>query len=358
MDSKINIYSLYKKNNRYKFILMYILFLLIIVFFLLSLFIGSSQLSFIEVIKGFFHIGDETNILIVYSIRLPRVLGALICGGGLAISGCIMQNVLGNPMASPSTLGVSNACVFGANIAIILLGAGSLASNNLININNPYLVSLFSFCFALVAVFIILGLSKIKKFSNETIILSGVAIGTIFEAGTTLIQFFAVDNQISSAVFWTFGNLGRLTYTEIIILSIVIFVSFVYFYLKRIDYNVLANGYNQATSLGVNVKSLTIISLFLASLITACSVSFVGIIGFVGLISPQIIKRLVGDDFRHLMPLSFLCGSLLLLIADILARIVVFGTSLPVGAITSLVGGPLFIILILQKRNNKHELIS
>ena len=349
-----NLINIYKKqiNRKRKIILSLVIISILLA--ILSISVGSSMMSFIDVIKAIFRIGDNNNILIVYNIRLPRVIAAIIAGGGLAISGCVMQNVLKNDMASPSTLGVGNASVFGANVAIILLGAGSMAnSNGFIDINNPYIVSTFSFLFAIICLFIILFLAKIKKFKSTSIILAGVALSTIFSAGTTLLQFFSVDNQLSSAIYWTFGNLGRATYKECLIMFIIITLSFIYFLFKRWDFNALSNGQDLASSLGVKVNKVTLISLLLSSLITAVCVSFLGVIGFVGLIAPQIMKKIIGDDFRFLIPSSFLFGVCLLLLSDTIGRVILLGTALPVGAITSLLGGPMFIYLLLRKKDDE-----
>lgn len=343
----------YKKQRLTKLIIMLGLLFFVFLFGFISLFVGYSKLGFADAFRGLFGIGDDKFILIVQQIRLPRVLTAIVAGAGLALSGCMMQSILKNPMASPSTLGVSNASVFGANFAIVILGGGVLGVGSQITINNPYLVTSISLIFALIAIVVILLLSKIKHFSNNTVVLAGLAIGTIFTAATTLIQYFSSDTQLSSSVYWTFGNLSRATYREILVLTIVIFVSFLFFYIFRWKFNALNSGTDMAKSLGVRVELLTGISLFLASLITALTVSFLGIIGFIGLAAPQIMKRVIGNDHRYLIPSSMLCGSILLLIADILSRVVINGITLPVGAITSIFGGPLFIYILLRGKEHK-----
>ena len=343
----------YKKQHLVKLIIIISLFASVFVFAFVSLFVGYSKLGFTDAFRGLFGVGDDKFILIVRQIRLPRVLTAIIAGAGLALSGCIMQSILKNPMASPSTLGVSNAAVFGANFAIVILGGGILGIGDKVTINNPYLVTSFAFIFSLISIVVILLLSKIKHFSNNTVVLAGIAIGTIFTAATTLIQYFASDTQLSSSVYWTFGNLGRTTYIEILVLTIVIFISFIFFYIFRWKFNALSSGTEMAKSLGVRVELLTCISLFLASLITALCVSFLGIIGFVGLAAPQIMKRVIGNDQKYLIPASMFTGSILLLIADILSRVVMNGVTLPVGAITSIFGGPLFIYILLKGKEHK-----
>lgn len=344
----------YRKHTAKKAIVLVALCCIAVLLTAVCIFVGSSGISFWEVVKALFGAGEEVNIRIVWNIRFPRVLAAIVAGGGLAVSGCIMQNVLKNPMASPSTLGVGNASVFGANFAIIVLGAGSFHSThgNWLTLDNPYVVTICSFVFALLCVGVILLLSAYKRFTPPTIVLAGVAIGSIFQAATTILQYFAIDYQVSSAVYWTFGDLGRATYGEDLIMAIVVVCSFAYFFFKRWDYCAMSNGMAFAKSVGVKTQSVTVVSLFLASLITAVCVSFLGIIGFIGLIAPQIMKRIIGDDYRFLLPCSFACGTCILLVSDTVGRLVIAGTSLPVGAITSLLGGPLFLMLLLKEKKH------
>lgn len=340
-----------------KLAIIFILLALVFLFFVVSVFVGSGTLSFKEVFLAIFNKGSETARLIVRRIRFPRVIAALIAGGGLAVSGLVMQTVLKNPLASPTTLGVSNAAVFGANFAIIVVGAGAFHSTHgsWLSISNPYLVSTFSFLSAIIAAGSILLLARLKNLNASAIVLAGVAVSAIFQAGTTLIQYFASDTQVASAVYWTFGDLGRASYKTDLIMFIVVAVSTLFFFLKRWDFSAMSGGIAYAKTLGVNTRFMTIMSLLLASLITSVTVSFLGIIGFVGLTAPQFMKRIVGDDYRYLLPSSFLAGALLLLISDILGRLPIFGTSVPVGVVTSLIGGPVFLAILLRRKKNESE---
>lgn len=350
----MSVLSAYKQHRFKKLTVLIILIGVTFLLTVVSTMIGSSGLSFSEVFLALFGFGEKNTLLIVRNIRLPRVLAALVAGGGLAISGLIMQNVLKNPVASPSTLGVSSAAVFGANFAIIVLGAGAFHSThgNWLTIDNPYLVSTFAFLMSILCVGVILLLSSLKHFSPSTIVLAGVAMGSIFQAGTTIIQYFAEDSQVASAVYWTFGDLGRATYGEDLIMGITVGIAFLYFFWKRWDYAAMANGMTVAKSLGVKTTRVTTVSLLFASLITAVCVSFLGIIGFIGLIAPQIMRRIIGDDYRYLLPCSLFMGASVLLASDTIGRLVLFGTSLPVGAVTSLLGGPLFLYLLLKEKHH------
>lgn len=356
-EKTLSVSEQYNVAKAKKIAIILILLALVFLFFVVSVFVGSGTLSFKEVFLAIFNKGSETARLIVRRIRFPRVIAALIAGGGLAVSGLVMQTVLKNPLASPTTLGVSNAAVFGANFAIIVVGAGAFHSTHgsWLSISNPYLVSTFSFLSAIIAAGSILLLARLKNLNASAIVLAGVAVSAIFQAGTTLIQYFASDTQVASAVYWTFGDLGRASYKTDLIMFIVVSVSTLFFFLKRWDFSAMSGGIAYAKTLGVNTRFMTIMSLLLASLITSVTVSFLGIIGFVGLTAPQFMKRIVGDDYRFLLPSSFLAGALLLLISDILGRLPIFGTSVPVGVVTSLIGGPVFLAILLRRKKNESE---
>ncbi len=356
-EKTLSVSEQYNVAKAKKIAIILILLALVFLFFVVSVFVGSGTLSFKEVFLAIFNKGSETARLIVRRIRFPRVIAALIAGGGLAVSGLVMQTVLKNPLASPTTLGVSNAAVFGANFAIIVVGAGAFHSTHgsWLSISNPYLVSTFSFLSAIIAAGSILLLARLKNLNASAIVLAGVAVSAIFQAGTTLIQYFASDTQVASAVYWTFGDLGRASYKTDLIMFIVVAVSTLFFFLKRWDFSAMSGGIAYAKTLGVNTRFMTIMSLLLASLITSVTVSFLGIIGFVGLTAPQFMKRIVGDDYRFLLPSSFLAGALLLLISDILGRLPIFGTSVPVGVVTSLIGGPVFLAILLRRKKNESE---
>lgn len=356
-EKTLSVSEQYNVAKAKKIAIIFILLALVFLFFVVSVFVGSGTLSFKEVFLAIFNKGSETARLIVRRIRFPRVIAALIAGGGLAVSGLVMQTVLKNPLASPTTLGVSNAAVFGANFAIIVVGAGAFHSTHgsWLSISNPYLVSTFSFLSAIIAAGSILLLARLKNLNASAIVLAGVAVSAIFQAGTTLIQYFASDTQVASAVYWTFGDLGRASYKTDLIMFIAVAVSTLFFFLKRWDFSAMSGGIAYAKTLGVNTRFMTIMSLLLASLITSVTVSFLGIIGFVGLTAPQFMKRIVGDDYRFLLPSSFLAGALLLLISDILGRLPIFGTSVPVGVVTSLIGGPVFLAILLRRKKNESE---
>jgi len=337
-----------------RFITIITLAIALIVFAIASIFIGSSHLSFIDGLKGLFGLGDNTSNVIVQNIRLPRIIAAILAGIALSISGVIMQTISNNVMASPSTLGVSNAAVLGANIAIIILGGGVIAVNGgNINISNPYFVSGIAFIFAFISIILVLGLSRINKFNNATTVLIGVTFGTFCTGVTTLLQYFASDTTLSTAVYWSFGDLGRASYLDDLIILVVTVISLVFFLIYSYRYNAMLLGEDTASTLGINLNAFRFISLLLASLLTAVCVSLLGIIGFIGLIIPQISRKLVGNNHTHLLITSSLLGAVVLLISDIISRILLNGFSLPVGAITSIIGAPIFIVMLIVSRRKK-----
>lgn len=346
--------DLYISSKKKMIISLIILFLALIILSFFSVFIGPSSISFKDSVLALFNIGENSTILIIHNIRVPRVLAGLVIGGGLSLAGLIMQTSLNNSMASPSTLGVSNASVFGANIAIIILNGGKILGMS-INYTNSYFVSLFAFFFAFITILIILFLTKIKHFSSSNIILTGVAFSSLFTALTTLLQYFANDVTLSSAIYWSFGDLSRISYQEILIVFIVIFVSMIFFLFSSNKYNLLLLGDEVSKTSMKNVEGFRIVSLLLSSIITAICISFVGIIGFIGLICPHIVKKLYKCNHFYLIIASFLVGSLLLLISDDIARVILNGYSLPVGAITSIIGTPFFLYIIFASTRRKNN---
>jgi len=345
--------ELKKKNRRSRALLLGML-LAVLILGMGCLFVGSSRMSLEDALDALLGGGTGAQSRIIWKIRVPRVLAAVIAGAGLSVAGLVMQTTLNNAMASPSTLGVSNAAVFGANLSIIAFAGGFLSTGN--NFNsfdagaNPYATSLLAFVFAGVSVLLILGLCTFRAFSPNVVVLSGMAIGSVWTAATTILQFYATDVGLSAAVIWSFGDLGRATYRTDAIMAAVVAVGVVYFLAVSWKYNALLSGEATAKTMGIPVERLRFVSLLLASLITAACVSFLGVIGFVGIICPHVTKKLLGQDHRIAIPMSCLTGSLLLLLADTFSRSVGSGSALPVGAITSLLGAPFFIAIIFGRK--------
>ena len=351
-----SVLELQKKNKRNQLVILAML-VSVMVFSIACLFAGSSNMSFADALEALMGRGSAANVRIIWKIRVPRVLAAVIAGAGLSVSGLIMQTTLNNAMASPSTLGVSNAAVFGANLSIIAFAGGFLSTgNNLSSFDvgaNPYATSLMAFLFATVSILLILGLCTVRSFSPNVVVLSGMAIGSVWTAATTILQFYATDVGLSAAVVWNFGDLGRATYRTDGIMVFIVSLGVLFFNLNSWKFNALLSGEATAKTMGVHVERLRFSALLLSSVITAVCVSFLGIIGFVGIICPHVTKKLLGQDHRVTIPLSCMSGSLLLLLADTLSRSMGNGSALPVGAITSLLGAPFFIAIIFSRKENR-----
>ena len=320
-------------------------------------FVGTSDMTLAEGIRALLHRGLPTHERIIWKIRIPRVIAAIVAGAGLSLSGLMMQTTLGNAMASPSTLGVSNAAVFGANLSIIAFSGGFLSTgNNLSNYMvgaNPYSTALTAFFFSTASILLILGLCKLRSFSPNVVVLAGIAVGSVWTAATTILQFYATDVGLSAAVVWSFGDLSRATYKADLLMLIVVALGVTFFWGLSWRFNALLGGEAAAGSMGVRVELLRFLSLLLSSVITAVCVSLLGIIGFVGIICPHVTKKLLGQDHRFSIPMSVLLGSILLLVADTLSRTVGSGAALPVGAITSLLGAPFFIAIIVSGKEGR-----
>lgn len=316
--------------------------------------VGSYSISLSDIILSLLgrYEGDTVHH-VIWNIRLPRSVGAVVAGASLGLSGLIMQNVLKNPLASPFTLGVTQGAAFGASFAIIILGAGKVhtAGNVGFTITSQHTVILSAFCGALITVLLILLISSVKDMGHEPIVLAGVAVSAVWSAATMFIQYFASDVHVSATVFWTFGDLGKAGWLQNGIMFVVLILSFLFFLYNSWNYNALLWGDESAKSLGVNVKALKISSMVISSFMVAVVTAFLGIIGFIGLISPHVVKLMVGSDYRFLIPCTALFGGLLLLFADALARIIMSPIVLPVGIITSFAGAPMFIYLLLRGRS-------
>jgi iron complex transport system permease protein len=351
---KKNMTPEYYKYTRFIVAVLVVLALLAVLTALVAISAGSSGLTIREIVLTFLGRGTTQSEAIIFNIRLPRVVTAIVAGIGLATVGCVYQSILRNPIASDSTLGISQGAAFGASFAIIALGAGMQnQTGGGVTISNPYLVSVCAFICSMLSTFIVLGLSKLRGISPEAMVLAGVALSSLFAGGTTLLQYFAEDVKLAAVVFWTFGDLGRTSWREIIIISAVVLLALVYFMFNRWNYNALQGGDQSAKGLGVNVDAVRIVGMIICSFTSSVIVSFVGIINFVGLISPHVLRRIIGNDYRFLLPASAMVGALILLLSDTAARLIVSPVILPIGAITSFLGAPVFLYLLfkgVQKR--------
>jgi iron complex transport system permease protein len=340
----------YRKTVALKWSIGGILLLLLGGVALYSTTVGSLPLTLTDIISSLRGKAGGPFGHVIWNIRLPRLAGSVLAGAGLAVSGAVMQNLLKNPLASPFTIGISQGAGFGAAFAIIILGAGKthLAGTEAVTLIAPNLVVLSAFVGSLLSVTFILTLSLLREVTPEAVILAGVALSAFFGAATMFLQYFASDMQVAATVFWTFGDLGKAGWRENAVMLCAFLVAFAYFVMVCWRFNALQWGDEVAQSLGVQVKQLRLIGMVLSSLTVAVITAFLGIIGFIGLIAPHIARFFVGNDYRFLIPCSALLGSLLLLISDVIARTIMSPVILPVGIITSFLGAPLFLYLLIK----------
>ena len=317
--------------------------------------IGSMSISLQDILRVLAGQGEKKYQTAILNIRLPRALAGVLVGAVLASSGAVMQCVLRNPLASASTLGVSQGAAFGAALGIIVFGGGVITSSSAsstVSVDNPYIVTICAFLCGSLSSLVVIAISRLKRnIGPGGLILAGTALSSMFSGGSTLLQYFADDSALGAVVFWTFGNLGSANWTDLAFLFAVFAATGIYFMYNRWNYNAMEAGYDTARSLGVNTRTVMVVSMAICSLAAAVAVSFVGIISFVGLIAPHVMRYFVGNDHRYLIPGSAVAGALLLLLADTVAKIVMPPVILPIGALMSFVGGPVFLFLLFKEKN-------
>ena len=339
-------YSSYIKKKTV-FLLAAVLLLIILVLFSASA--GSIRIPFGDVASYLFRLDKTGAGRIVWDVRMPRIIAAILVGAGLSLSGTVMQSVLRNPLASPYTLGLSSAAAFGASFAIVFFGAGTGTTSTIL-ISDSFTVAVSAFAFCSLSTLTILLLTVLTSISAESMVLAGIAIGSLFSAGLTLMQYLADSVQLASIVSWTFGDLGRANWQFIMITAAVLIPICLLFFYLRWDFNALDTGEDTARGLGVKTGAIRIAGMAAASVLSAVIVSFFGTIAFIGLLGPHIARRLLGGDHRFLLVSSPIIGAVILLAADTAARTVLSPMVLPVGILTSLCGGPLFIYLLIAGR--------
>jgi iron complex transport system permease protein len=304
--------------------------------FALALTTGSVALGPGTVARAFFGFGDETQRLIVRELRLPRAVAAFATGGELALAGALLQVLLKNPLADPYVVGVSGGAAVGALVAM-LFGAAA------------WLVPGGAFAGAVVSTAIVFGLARGRgAWSPTRLLLTGVVVAAGWGAVVALILSLAPETQLRGMLFWLIGDLSSppVTWMPLAVLLIALAVALAF----ARDFNALSRGETIAASVGVDVARLPWLLFGLSALLTAVAVTVAGAIGFVGLIVPQAIRLVLGNDQRVVLPASVLGGGVLLLIADTLARVIAAPAQLPVGVITAIIGVPLFLVLLSRDR--------
>ena len=324
----------------------FVLPILLLLIILISINIGPYEVSPKEIIQIIFdgltrRPRTDNAFLVIWRMRLPRILMAMLTGFGLAVCGSTMQNVLDNPMASPFTLGISSGASFGAALAILL---------QIYFIQGPYFIVFNAFIFALITSIIVFTISSRYNASPETMILTGIGLSFLFSALTILLEYFSSPEAVYNLQFWIHGSLGKATWDKLGIIFFIQVFTIPILYWKALNLDIMAYGEDQATSLGVNVKTTRLLTAGLISIIAASIICFTGVIGFIGLVSPHIARILLGNKSRTVLVYSGVIGSLLLICSDILSSTVMPPLVLPIGAITSLIGAPFFLYLIQKRR--------
>lgn len=331
------------KSNKTIF---FFLIVLLIVLAFLSILVGRYPVSINEVFTALYskvfsleHNLPETVDTVIFNIRLPRILGAILVGAALSVSGAAYQGIFKNPLVSPDVLGASAGAGFGAALAIIL------SWNNLG-------IQIMAFVFGLVAVFITyLISSRFKKSdTNLILILAGILIGTLFSSFISLLKYVADPyEKLPAITFWLMGSLSRITMNDIYFILIPVAIGIIPLYLVKWRLNIMAFGDEEAQTLGINPRRFRFIVILASTLLTAAVVSISGIIGWVGLLVPHLARLLVGPNYKVLLPASMLIGSSYLLLVDTLARLVL-PMEIPLGILTSIIGAPVFIYLLAYSR--------
>lgn len=347
----------YRQNRRQKGLFFVFLGGVLLFLVVSAILVGSYSLTVGKIFATLAGFGDESSRVVIFNLRLPRILAALVGGWGLAVSGAVMQTILKNPLGSPFTLGISHGAAFGAAFAIVILGAGSSQAGalrsggvELLQVENVVAVSLMAFAGAVASTIIILLLARMRKMTSDAIILAGVALSSLFMSGTILLQYHASEVELASIVFWTFGDVARSSWSEIGLLGAITLAGTAYFVTVRWDLNAMNTGEDSARGLGINVETLRKRVMVTAALISGLVVAFHGVIAFLGLLAPHIARRICGENMSMLIPFSSILGAIILLGADTAGRLLVGSGTLPVGVVTSFLGAPLFLYLLMRGR--------
>ncbi len=344
----------YKRTNHFRWGLILFLIVSTFIIFIISLYIGPTDVTIGEIFKNIFSADGSWEGYVIHDIRLKRSIAAILAGIGLGVSGAVMQCVLKNPLGSPYTLGISNSAAFGAALGIMVLGGGIVTGQSVSSyvIENPYTVTISAFIFSLLATGAIILSMRIFNASPETMLLTGMALSAIFSAGIAFLQYQANELALSAIVFWQFGDLEKISWDNMWFVATIVAIAFAYLYLKRWDLNAMDLGDDIAHGLGINVSRVRILVLLLSAVMTSIIVSFVGIIGFIGLLAPHLSRKLVSNDKCLLIPTSAIIGALVLLIALMLSENA-FGFTVPIGIVTSFIGGPLFLWILYGRYSKK-----
>lgn len=298
---------------------------------LLDLSTGSSGMGLGQLLQGLLHPQtlDVTDRVIIWNVRLPYALMAVLVGAALSL-------------ASPFTLGVSSAAALGASLVIVFPLSSALLSRD-------SLVALAAFVFACASMFLLHGMSRLRGAGVETLVLFGIALVFSCNALVALLQLLATEDVLQQLVFWSLGSVARANWDKLGILALVLGLTAPFSLHAASRMTLLRMGEERAQSFGVDVRRLRFFALLRISLLSATAVAFVGTIGFIGLVGPHIARILIGEDQRFLFPASALVGALLLSLSSVVSKVIMPGVIVPVGIVTALVGVPIFVVLVFKR---------
>ena len=327
-----------------------VLAMLLPVVALLSLTVGTVSISWVEALRAVVGSSSTNQIdTILFDIRLPRILLAIFVGAVLATTGAVMQGLFRNPLADPSLIGVSSGASVGASLMIVTAG-GFIQGGALVGIS---LVSIGAFVGGFTATLLVYRLATSGMGTSvTTMLLAGIAIGALAGALNSLLSYFSDNDMLRQISLWQMGNLSGASWLKVSIMGVVTILLMGLFPRDSRALNALLLGESEARHLGINVQRVKRRLIVLTALGVGVSVAVAGLVGFVGLIMPHIIRLMIGPDHRWLIPASGLAGAILLVVADSLARVVVIPAELPTGILTAILGAPFFVALLLQQRKD------
>lgn len=313
---------------------------LLLITLIVAVSVGATPIHILSIFNGEL---SESHQAVLSTIRLPRVLLAVVVGAALAVSGAAMQGLFRNPLADPGLIGISSGAALAVAAMIVLMGPVS-------GVLGLYGISVAAFIGGSVTALLIFQFAHLTgTFSVTYMLLAGIAINALAGAGTGLLTYLSSDEQLRTLTFWTMGSLGGALWPAVIVVATVVIPSIIVLIKYAKQLNVLLLGEQEAHYLGVNIQRLKIVVIMTTALSVGAAVAVSGVIGFVGLVVPHLIRLTIGPDHRLLIPASALLGAILLVIADTISRIVVSPAEMPVGIITSLIGGPFFLWLLLKQ---------
>ncbi|WP_412065642.1 FecCD family ABC transporter permease [Rhizobium sp. SYY.PMSO] len=287
--------------------------------------------------------GDSPLGMIIWEVRMPQAIMALLVGMSLSLAGAELQTVLGNPLASPFTIGAASAASFGASIVIV-------SGLTVFGIAQAWLIPASSFLFAFGAAMLVWAVSRSQRSGADRVVLLGIGLTFAFQALTAIIQFFASATALQQIVFWTMGSLAQSSWDQVTVLALAVLVVLPFSFASAWRLTALGLGEERARSFGIDTTNARLASLLRAILLTATAMCFVGTIGFVGLVGPHITRLLIGEDSRFLLPGALFTGAAVMSLASIASKMVIPGALLPIGVVTAIIGLPIFFLLVFRRQ--------